>query len=186
MVELLFMGAMLYCLVMSVIQLVLNPKHAKASGSRRWASRIPNYAILVVCSLLLFLYPFTNAPYVYARLLSVSVIDQYMFLLMSAFGFHMVTIFLTKMRRNIKNGEPFSFVAHYMRIFFTKTTDHRDGADMLLAHEYSVIGTFGGLAGSIYFSGIIDVNPLVVFLMGGVLLSVIYLFLAKLFSAEYY
>ena len=189
MAKIMFIGLIAYLSLASLIQLFLNPAHAKREGSSRWANRIPNYLMLVLGCTYLLIYPFTETPYRYSQFLSITVSKHYILLIISIFTYHMITIGITGIKKNIKSGVPMSFLAHYFRLFFSKKSlnDHRDGADILLAQEYAVIGTSGGLLGSVNFFEIAShLNPIASFFMFGVVASLCYSLVAKVWQAKYY
>jgi hypothetical protein len=188
MVKFAYLISMLYLLVISVGQLRLNPWYARSRGSSRWSNRIPNYVILLFCNLALLIYPFTSFPSLYARECTLQIEDQYLLGILSILMFQILAIGITFRKRVSGLGIPRSFIAHYLRLFFTRTTDPRDGADILLGQEYAVIGTFGTFIGPLIIpqSFITESNFLVVFVSSGLVSSLIYLVIAKLNNARYY
>lgn len=188
MVKIAYVGIMLYLLVTSSFQLFLNPSYARSKGYSRWANRIPNYVLLFLCSVALLLYPFTSFPDSFARRTAVQIEEQYLIGILSILMFHILAIGITFLRRMYRLGMPRSFIAHYFRLFFTRTTDEKDVADIVLAQEYAVIGTFGGFVGLIILSqGVITKsNSLVVFLLSGFVSCLVYLVIAKVNKAHYY
>ena len=151
MVEIIYVGYMLYLAVTSSVQLFLNPSLARSKGNSRWASRIPNYVLLLLCSTALLFYPFTDFPTLYEIKTTVTRKEQYFITILYTFIFHMLTIGITFIKRTSRLGIPRSFIAHYFKLFIglKEDKDERDVIDVVLAGEYAVIGAFGSLIGPI-------------------------------------